>query len=102
MKGANALLAILILLMSVSPCEDTNETDICDRDVHFHFSKMTDHEHVEDICTPFCSCACCSIPIANSAYAIAEFNDSKMPDADSIIELQFSHPPFKIWQPPKI
>ena len=102
MKGANALLAILILLMSVSTCEDTSENVICDLDVHLHFSTTNDHGHVEDICTPFCSCACCSIPISNSEYAVAEFNDSKTPNVDAIIELESPQLSFKIWQPPKI
>lgn len=87
--------------MSVSPCEETSENNF-DADVHYHFSTNSEHQHMEDVCSPFCSCACCSIPMSNSAYTFAEFNDSKMPNVDSIIELQLPHPPFKIWQPPKI
>jgi hypothetical protein len=102
MKGANALLAILILLMSVSPCGDVAEIDGCGNKVHYHFSTATEHEHVEDICTPFCSCACCSIPLSNSTIAITGFHDTNRSIVDSIIELQLPPPPFKIWQPPKI
>ena len=103
MKGANALLAILILLMAVSPCGDVSEIDACGKGAHSHFStSSSDHEHVEDICTPFCSCACCSIPLSNNVVALNKLSDSDKSDVPLFQEVPFPPPTLAIWQPPKI
>jgi len=103
MKGANALLALLILLMTVSPCGDVTQIDICEEGTQYHFtSSSSTHEHIEDICSPFCSCACCSIPISNSAVSLNKEESLIKLDLPLLYERQSPPPLLKIWQPPKI
>lgn len=72
MRGTLAIVASLILLMSMAPCSD----DIAvltgaQIDTEIGQTTPSDHEHgEEDDCSPFCSCACCKVPIWQHSFFV--------------------------------
>ncbi|MCE7991310.1 MAG: hypothetical protein HEP71_04990 [Roseivirga sp.] len=100
MQKLNAIFAIVILLLSMSPCADAWSDDDCQE--HTHITQSTDGEHPEgDTCTPFCSCACCRVSV-QQVDDISEPKDIVRNSHRPTNDLgRITNPPFKIWQPPR-
>ncbi|TCK80822.1 DUF6660 family protein [Albibacterium bauzanense] len=105
MKLFSIFLAIFFILLDIAPCGDQidcnldpgQKTTLVDSGNH------PDKPHTEEACTPFCSCACCSISIAgvDASSTLSAY----IPKTDLAINLATSFPlsaQFSVWQPPKI
>lgn len=97
-------MAVMVLALSVTPCMD----DACSKtainsQAQIAVSHNT-HEHSSnDLCSPFCTCNCCSgftffstpIQIQHTIFAPAKMYPSYLPS--TIIEISLP-----IWQPPQL
>jgi len=70
MKLMSAILAVLMICLSVIPCDDVEGAENCGTETHFHAQSNQDHDgHSEsDGCSPFCVCQCCHTPVILSSY----------------------------------
>ncbi|MCO6358642.1 DUF6660 family protein [Roseivirga pacifica] len=103
MRGTLAIVASFILLLSMAPCSD----DIAvlagaEVDTELAQTPVDDHQQNEDDeCSPFCSCACCKVPIWQSLFvvdkALPEF-PSKNGVIKSLLPKRLS---IDVWHPPK-
>ncbi|GBL35485.1 hypothetical protein EMGBS15_10800 [Filimonas sp.] len=106
MKLSWLLLAFYILVLSVIPCSDEGECDTVSFSTEqWQQQSHENHEHHKELCSPFCTCACCGISIA---YTVVPFF---MPvrKIDKVLEriIPFSPESYSkeissiIWQPPR-
>lgn len=104
MKLLPLLFSLYILLLSCIPCSDNN---VCsDSTAAFDISAPThdDHDHHNDLCSPFCVCICCGMSIVPgytftaSAAEIHTHQTTSPTYASHFISEVYVN----IWQPPKI
>jgi hypothetical protein len=102
------LLSIYLIILSCMPCADTKE------DVHeYSFLEVENTKHEEhshdqhnDLCSPFCTCNCCSSQILvysdiQSLFFPLQFEEIKM--ISSFYKTIFTSNFYgSIWQPPQI
>jgi hypothetical protein len=101
-----SILAFYILLLPCFPCTDTDEhINTCKTEIASNSIDNNDHQHENEACNPFCSCACCG-QVFYSNFLL-EKNVSAKP-AENLKQLFFytnislSSDFFgNIWQPPK-
>jgi hypothetical protein len=103
MRRAFALiLGLYILFLTLVPCVE-KETN-CPEATHIHLASPASDQHSNqnDSCSPFCHCACCSLPMeVTNSEIIAMISSSPNILAYSF-SLQFhSFFVFSIWDPPK-
>lgn len=104
MKFLAFVMAILVLALSLIPCADESMA-IHKDEIKAEISKAT-HQHDvphEDICSPFCHCACCS------AVTIIPFItiDNARPVTDiqikaAVLRTDITHITLPVWQPPQL
>jgi hypothetical protein len=57
-KAFHILFCIYFLALLVVPCGDKDD---CNETTHSEIAQANDHKkHSGEVCTPFCSCACCA------------------------------------------
>jgi hypothetical protein len=104
MKFLFFFLSLFMLYMSCLPCGDTNT---CNAKAPAEISATDNHQqhkHDSDICSPFCTCACCATSVLYSAFykeqAIKVVAQSeKYPLYNIAFTTQAAS---NIWQPPKL
>ncbi|TQM49986.1 hypothetical protein BDE36_1720 [Arcticibacter tournemirensis] len=102
MKFLCYLFSLMVFVMSFMPCADTfAETSKKDSAVNHNSSSPEDH--MNDLCSPFCQCTCCTTPAATkiSVFSIllpvsAEFELGEHIPGD------VRNTPISVWQPPKL
>lgn len=100
-KFFTIIFSMYILVLSCTPCGDAGENIVkADQKV----SNTTSHEHTADLCTPFCSCACCPAsafyhPLAIFTIPKAVFQATKFTIVNTSCLSNNFH---SIWQPPKV
>jgi hypothetical protein len=107
MKFLNFILSIYLVALSCLPCADMEVDSI----VHTQTTLKSNHENhshdkENDLCPPFCSCACCGVQVLTYLPEIA-FNfgivstiiKKQLPTYKSILSSNFYG---SIWQPPQI
>ena len=106
MKFFAYIFSIYILALSVMPCSDASndcrsKTEVAERaDAHSH------KNDTNDICSPFCTCTCCSVS-ANPKFTPFSIKIAKLV---VVSKLTFPNREFSfvsnfygnIWRPPKI
>ncbi|AZA87613.1 hypothetical protein EG349_12835 [Chryseobacterium shandongense] len=106
MKIFVILFSIYFLALSVMPCTDACDINISNSSKS-EFTKISnDQTNYKDVCSPFCSCACCHtvVNFTFQSFKISETKPSfgkqqKFPLwAFNFISSYHGH----IWQPPKI
>lgn len=106
MKFFTVIFSIYILALSVMPCSDAYND--CKDNTEFSDNSQS-HSHksdTNDICSPFCTCACCSVS-ANPKFTPFSIKITKL---IAVSKLSFHNREFflasnfygNIWQPPKI
>ena len=114
LKTLTYILSIYLLLLSVLPCVDGL---VCTDDVPTQHScshtidgttaenatTEDGHEHEAGVCSPFCSCDCCS----TSLFDFIQILDYQLIIIPSISYTFLEEPPFQdfshaVWQPPKL
>lgn len=104
MKHTHILLAVYILLLAVYPCSDSM-TCADESKLGYTLVDNNDHDHSEaedDVCSPFCECACCSIQIqqpVQGSISIAAPLMSKT--VFPLLESDVRYCSYAVWQPPK-
>ncbi|RZK64956.1 MAG: hypothetical protein EOO85_29005 [Pedobacter sp.] len=104
MKIMAILLNLYMAMLMLMPCQDSLDTSApTEISISTHKDSDASKDCDQELCPPFCSCACCSIgknlPIANVLQV-----SSKEPSdiyADQITS-PLSKQQFAIWQPPKL
>lgn len=99
-------MAFYILVLSVLPCSDAHNS--CNEN-KIELTKGVEHNHGQDhddVCSPFCICACCGTTITfqviSSPIPIVAKIDFKVPQKIAIRDFSIiSCYTGKIWQPPK-
>lgn len=100
-KAFHILFCIYFIALVIVPCGDKDD---CNEINHSEISQTTNHkEHSGEVCTPFCSCACCA------AHFLSNELEPTLNIVAIINTLQTVHKESKIssaviaiWQPPKL
>jgi hypothetical protein len=105
-KVIRFLLAIHIGFLSVYPCSDS-ETCADEQKSGITYVDNNSHEHSsdeQDLCSPFCICACCAAHI--QLNHVADITFTNMIHNTKVSTLYREKPMLNnshsIWQPPKI
>jgi len=103
------LLAILfsfyILLLPAVPCRDINECNTDKQTAIMQPGNHNQHQHEDEGCSPFCSCACCGQSFApifqlNKAIVVKPVvKKQSFTYKNDFISSNFSG---NIWQPPRL
>lgn len=105
MKAVCYIMTIVIAGLSAYPC---NDGDICidDQKVSYSILDANDHNHSStelDLCTPFCTCSCCSahiqVPTTLTYNLEHETSSSPINSCSSVFVDRLS---YSIWQPPRL
>lgn len=99
-------MAIYILVLSAVPCSDAHN-DCNDSKVKTELTKDHDHqEDHDDNCSPFCTCACCSVSAITMDFSPYQVKTNFV--FASVQKVSIRNSSFvsnffgNIWQPPKI
>ncbi|WP_238531100.1 DUF6660 family protein [Flavobacterium frigoris] len=103
MKLTNAILSIIILILSCMPCADMETVTSYNKAT---ISMQSSQHQDKDACSPLCICSCCgcqgfdynSIYVYN-LFSVKTIIDKKVPEYKSIFTSNFFG---SIWQPPQI
>jgi len=104
MKYIAIILSIITITMSALPCDDDLVVNYGDITVITSDSSSDDHDGLSDLCSPFCTCACCSNiviqPIFTQETLTAEISNSEL-NYSYIFSFSrdFSN---RIFQPPRV
>lgn len=106
MKFFTVIFSIYILALSVLPCSDAYND--CNSNTALTENSQN-HDHntdLNDICSPFCTCTCCSIsanpkftPFSIKIAKVVAVSLLKFPNREFSFASNFYG---NIWQPPKI
>ncbi|MEQ6118872.1 DUF6660 family protein [Reichenbachiella sp. MALMAid0571] len=102
MKKIAAILAIFLLVLTLMPCSDTLKKDECGQEMHLHNQGDQDAHNELDLCSPFCSCACCgSTFIAKTKlFANTEFTSFQLSNTQ-YASLFYQEHIYNVFQPPR-
>lgn len=99
------ILAVLIMAFSCLPCDDSGLDHFASKHEQEHKAPCSHHESdLEDSCSPFCHCSCCSIfsivnpPISVPAISSGNFTLTHF-SHQSVRIFEIALP---IWQPPQL
>lgn len=106
MKLLSAILAILMIYLSVMPCDDINETKNSGVESSF-LTQCNQHNdgHAEsDDCSPFCICQCCHTPVIMNTFfvrtSVVSFTiQDKLGYYESLNANSFIN---TVWHPPQL
>ena len=103
------LFAVYIAVLLMIPCSDGVQAgDVCAvQDTEVTHEHADDHTATDDLCTPFCVCACCGavsgVVLQWNAFHFGKMIPSDLPKPTIYYKSLFI--PWdigEIWQPPKI
>ncbi|HTN47225.1 MAG TPA: DUF6660 family protein [Flavipsychrobacter sp.] len=108
MKLLCSILAVMILVLSCIPCTDTEGFTIQRGDVaavqKADVNPDQSSEH-QDLCSPFCQCACCAIAFALPIPAIPQVS-FRVSVPEQLFASYLQQKPVGIavpvWQPPRL
>lgn len=105
MRPLALFIAIYMVLLSIVPCGDERDCKINlgPKTTILNSNHNSGKTHIEEACTPFCSCNCCSISMMKSLPYFPIMIDETLLDIDIIYsssKLPKTAP--SIWQPPKL
>ena len=100
-KAFYILFAFYFLSLSVMPCNDEQD---CKEAKHTEQVAQADnHEHENEVCTPFCVCSCCATHILFSNFS----NDFSIDNERATVYTEPANAELRsaiisVWQPPKL
>jgi hypothetical protein len=106
-KLLSLLLALLVLCLSCLPCSDEVPAMALQISSPAHIPADTDHpaDSHEDLCSPFCQCACCAVactvPVMIRAVLATPSPALEKPAAAYLAERPV-HMALPVWQPPQL
>lgn len=97
------ILSVYFLGLSFIPCEDTVvDNNPIEEEMAYYQNQDTDN-HLTDLCSPFCSCQCCHVNVAEigvCSYKIITPQISKIVNTRLVTSKQ--EVSYSILQPPKV
>ncbi|MBD3581904.1 DUF6660 family protein [Flavobacterium selenitireducens] len=104
MKCLALILSVLFIALAAKPCADGEATH--SRSQTAYSQTHDSHEHEVDLCSPFCSCACCGAYIfnyiPNQAFEV-DATVFALPKPTSLYKTRLVSDYFgSIWQPPQL
>ena len=104
MKILAILLNLYMAMLMLMPCQDTlDNSSVAQVSISTTKDSNATNDCGQELCPPFCSCACCSIgknlPISSLVQVSVKERSGVYTDA---ITSPLSKQPFAIWQPPKL
>lgn len=60
MKWLNILICLYMIILAIMPCQDRDDAGVIVNTVSVQQSHENDEKAGKEICTPFCTCSCCS------------------------------------------
>lgn len=84
------------------PCSDVA---IVEDNARYESVKSTtdNHQNRSDECSPFCACACCSLPtVAQTLFVIGFHHPIHPPAYTEYRQKDFTNVSIPIWQPPQL
>lgn len=99
MKIISFILAVIILMLAVTPCSDGETCD--DQQVAMTFEHDHSQDH-NDHCTPFCTCLCCGAHItSNEVIAFEILREDPNFEYSNFYSFDYSFDFLNaIWHPP--
>ena len=104
MKILAVLLNLYMAVLMLMPCQDrVDSSSGSETSFSAHQESSTKDDCEQELCPPFCSCACCSIGKHIPIIHIEEIVESSplILYADAMTS-EITKQPFAIWQPPKL
>src|SRR5690606_24376007 len=108
MKVFSSILALYMMVLFMIPCADMYEKKIFEEHAHpAEIAHGHDHTATNDLCTPFCVCACCGA-VSGVLLQWNSLNFGKVIFSDLPKPIMYYNSLFvpryvgEIWQPPKI
>ena len=99
MKFIAFILAFIVLTLSCMPCADFAST--CESTIELKAPHNEEAQH-NDICSPFCHCACCSgFSINHSVISVAPVNLFSIKPTSTFLPPSSVEVAFSFWQPPR-
>ena len=102
MKTFAFILSFYVLVLTAIPCIDVPVDNTMQKS-ELKQGIPTNQQNDIDLCSPFCTCYCCSSPICNQVYTI---QISCFPfiqgNYSYFSTTQVLSPIYSIWQPPKL
>lgn len=104
MRWFAIIMAIVMAVLVVLPCTDGDNSCADDK---LAISAPSQHDHdqdFDDLCSPFCSCACCSVVMYNLYFTAQNLTILTAVDAPQNLWRNVfvaSHNLGSVWQPPK-
>lgn len=90
------------MTLALLPCDDSCDSSAGQAHSSFHSLYEAHHEHEMDICSPFCSCACCSILIlmvhSPRLFNLSAIRMVEFPRLNTSFVSTFAE---DCWQPPR-
>jgi len=105
MKISTLLFSLYIALIACYPCMDKdNGGDV--QQYGYELSNIDGHSHAgdADLCSPFCSCSCCSITIqlVVTSVVVPVCIHDYITIQTPYLEKVWVSSTYSIWQPPKL
>lgn len=103
MKYLAIILSVYMTLLSLLPCQDSEDMMASVLHVTVQKSNSCNKQGSQETCPPFCTCSCCSTArhvSANLVIPVFVKTIIKVYPAYGIPAIQKQ--PIKIWQPPQI
>lgn len=104
MKCLAVILSLYFAVLAVQPCAD-DQPEVARS--YMEMAAADGHEHASDLCSPFCSCACCGVHVLGQEFTFSlavgtpvRENFDTLPSAyqSRLHSAYFG----SIWQPPQI
>ena len=96
------ILAMTFMAMTLIPCADGCDNDSHQKELTIQ-AAQEHHEQHKDVCSPLCSCSCCSTQITVIHFPSIAFVSPEVSQRFSVFKQPFVSSFYaSIWQPPKI
>ena len=104
MKGMFFILSLFMLCMSCMPCGDRTDCNVKAPTTITAADDHQQHNHEEETCSPFCSCACCAASVYQTVFfkiptPKISFRAEKYASYQTAFTTELS---CSIWQPPQL
>lgn len=106
MKWIAIIMSIYLMALSNMPCADMEVNSAMHKTAQFSSEENHSHDKDNDLCSPFCTCNCCSVqilsyqtPIIFEFPKVCDLISIALPSYNSVFASNFYR---SIWQPPQL
>ncbi|TAN20462.1 MAG: hypothetical protein EPN37_01545 [Chitinophagaceae bacterium] len=102
MRILSSIMFMLVMVLQLAPCADLYASNRSQQQ-EIIVNAATHHQDKHDVCSPFCYCACCAVPV------VVNTPINFVPDSPTCFAVCVTHLPGKyidvslpVWQPPQL